>query len=39
MLKAIRVFRFPLPIVFARFSVARKPAVVGTFSISPYGLA
>ena len=38
MTKAVRVLSLTLPLAFAALSVARKPTVVGTFSISPYGL-
>jgi len=38
MTKAVRVLSFALPLAFAALSVAHKPNVVGSFSISSYGL-
>ena len=38
MSKTVRILSFVLPLAVAAFSMTRKPAVLGTFSISPYGL-
>jgi hypothetical protein len=38
MSKTVRILSFVLPLVVAAFSMTRKPAVLGPFSISPYGL-